>query len=65
MKTLYLLCGMPFSGKKTLAKMILEEIVNEMAKTFESPQADEIVIKYSLDQNVAEWIERYFVKSTG
>ena len=40
-------------------------IIDEMEKTFESPQTDEIVINYNPSQSIEEWIARHFVKSTG
>ncbi len=42
---------------------VKRDIVNEMVKTFESPQSDEIVIKYSHYQPLDEWIVQYFVKN--
>ncbi|NJO97886.1 MAG: AAA family ATPase [Pleurocapsa sp. CRU_1_2] len=48
MKTLYLLCGMPFSGKTTLGKSIAQ-------------QADENVVRYSVNQSIDEWIAKHFV----
>lgn len=36
------------------------EIITEMAKTFESPQADERIINYSPEQSIDDWIRQYF-----
>jgi predicted kinase len=36
------------------------EIITEMAKTFESPQADERIINYSPKQSIDDWIRQYF-----
>lgn len=36
------------------------EIIQEMFGTFESPQSDEIVIRYATEQPVAEWIAEKF-----
>lgn len=44
---------------------VRQDIVDEMAKTFELPQPDEIVIKYSPDQRIEEWIVKHFVKNAG
>ena len=38
------------------------EIIQEMVRTFESPQSDEIVIRYTIEQPIAKWIAENFVK---
>jgi predicted kinase len=43
---------------------VKSKIITEMAKTFESPQADERVINYSPDKSIDEWITQYFAQST-
>jgi predicted kinase len=44
---------------------VRQSIVDEMAKTFEPPQPDEVVIQYSPDQRIEEWVARHFAKNAG
>lgn len=39
---------------------VKQEIVKEMGKTFEPPQADEKTINYRLDRSIDEWISHNF-----
>jgi len=48
-------------NQKTQARHKVKlEIVNEMVKTFELPEADEICIRYSAGQSIDKWIISYF-----
>jgi predicted kinase len=40
---------------------VRQDIIEEMAKTFELPQKDENVVKYSANQSIDEWIAEHFV----
>ncbi|NJR44554.1 MAG: ATP-binding protein [Hyellaceae cyanobacterium CSU_1_1] len=40
---------------------VKQNIIEEMAKTFEPPQADENVVRYSVNQSIDEWIAKHFV----
>lgn len=40
---------------------VKQNIIEEMAKTFEPPQADENVVRYSANQSIDEWIAKHFV----
>jgi shikimate kinase len=57
MKTLYLLCGMPFSGKTTLTKFVSEFLDSSYISL------DEMVIKYSPDRNIKDWTANHFTKN--
>ena len=43
---------------------VRQEIIEQMAKTFEPPQPDENAIKYYADQPIDKWIAQHFVASS-
>ena len=45
--------------KKQMRHLVRPNIVREMAKTFEPPQEDENVIKYSANESIEQWISKH------
>ena len=43
---------------------VRQDIIEEMAKTFEPPQPDENAIKYYANQPIDEWIAEHFAPSS-
>ncbi len=51
-------------NEKTQARhSVRQDIVEEMAKTFEPPQEDESIIRYYAKQSIDEWIAEHFVSN--